>query len=124
MLLLLLAGAVACTTDGKRMVLSWDPVASDRDGRPIEDVSYEVFVRVNDEPEQRFGPVREPRLELPLHVQQCDRVRIQVVSIYRGQRSPRSVLLEERIPADPQPGCTQSAQDARTHCPKSSALFV
>ena len=124
-LLLLVAGAVACTTDDKRLVLSWDPVSTDQKGRPIEGVSYEVFVQVNDEPEQRFGPVFEPRVELPVRVEQCDQVRVQVVSIHQGERSPRSLLLEERVPAEPRPGCTQAARGPESDCPgEMSALLV
>lgn len=92
------------------MVLSWDPVETDQEGRPIQDVSYEVFVRVNDAQEQRFGPVTAPWIELPVHVAPCDRVRVQVQSVHAGERSPRSMVLEQRVLTKAGAPCAEAAR--------------
>lgn len=103
---MLALAATACST-APRVVLSWDPVTTNQEGTPVGPVAYDVYVRVNDGPEQRFGPVSEPQLELPLRLGYCDRLRAQVVAIHRGLRSPRSEVLERHITPPPgQPDCS------------------
>lgn len=110
-LALLFSLAVGCATPQQKQVrLSWAPVTTDTKGKAIANVRYEVYVRVNDGPEKRFGPVDAPSIQIPLRLRACDVIRAQVVSIRHGVRSGRSSPIEQRVPpSSGGPGCQQSA---------------